>query len=135
MSAGNRHTCVVNAEGSLICFGDNESGQCDVPVDLGSIAAVCPGGWHTSVLHPDGTSTLFGNRFWAWKQDGVLAVSNSAVALPMSADNLFTYLLRDDGLLYIEGQSRDTDGYRYHDVRDIPVPWNLLEGYGMGKPC
>ena len=34
VAAGRFHTCAVKASGELVCFGDNEYGQCDVPPDL-----------------------------------------------------------------------------------------------------
>ena len=39
VSAG-RHTCAVNSSGQLVCFGGKECGECDVPTDLGGLAAV-----------------------------------------------------------------------------------------------
>ena len=37
IAAGSQHTCAVKANGDLVCFGDNECGQCDVPPDLGCL--------------------------------------------------------------------------------------------------
>ena len=35
VSAGNKYTCAMRADGQLVCFGANGGGQCDVPADLG----------------------------------------------------------------------------------------------------
>ena len=44
------HTCAVSAQGQLPCFGWNAYGQCDVPEDLGMVAAVAAGGGHTCAV-------------------------------------------------------------------------------------
>jgi len=40
VAAGFRHTCTVQYDGRLVCFGENADGQCNVPADLGPVMAV-----------------------------------------------------------------------------------------------
>ena len=42
-----RHTCAIKADGSLVCFGHNEEGQCTVPADLGPVLSMAAGFEHT----------------------------------------------------------------------------------------
>ena len=48
VSAGGTHTCGVTLNGTIICFGNNQDGQCDAP--LGSFSAVHCGALHTCAL-------------------------------------------------------------------------------------
>ena len=43
IAAGCVHTCAVRAEDQLVCFGRNDSGQCNVPTDLGPVMAIAAG--------------------------------------------------------------------------------------------
>ena len=45
MVAGETHTCVLKADGEMVCFGRNYDGQCDVPPDLGPVKVVAAGGF------------------------------------------------------------------------------------------
>ena len=35
IAAGEHHTCVVQRDGGLVCFGANDRGQCIPPMELG----------------------------------------------------------------------------------------------------
>ena len=50
VSAGQAHTCAVQADGQLVCFGDNYFGQCDVPADLGPVLTASAGYKHTCAV-------------------------------------------------------------------------------------
>ena len=50
----------VQANGTLVCFGHNDYGQCDVPENLGRITAVAAGYDHTCAVQADGTLVCFG---------------------------------------------------------------------------
>ena len=39
VAAGGGHTCAVQADGTLVCFGANDYGQCAIPADFGPLAA------------------------------------------------------------------------------------------------
>ena len=51
----------VQANGTLVCFGKNHSGQCDLPENLGPITALAAAGDnHTCAVQPNGTLVCFG---------------------------------------------------------------------------
>ena len=64
VAAGGFHTCAAKASGELVCFGRNDSGQCDVPPDLGPVVAVAAGKNHTCAVKVSGELVCFGNNHY-----------------------------------------------------------------------
>ena len=62
VSAGGAHTCAVNSIGELVCFGNNDDGECAVPADLGPVVAVAAGGAHTCAVKSTGELVCFGRN-------------------------------------------------------------------------
>lgn len=62
VSVGVNHACAVQANGTLVCFGQNDSGQLNIPADLGAVASVSAGYWHTCVLLRSGSVRCFGDN-------------------------------------------------------------------------
>ena len=60
VSAGERHTCGVKADGSVECWGSNSGGQA-TPSD-GSFVSVSAGGHHTCGLKTDGSIDCWGSN-------------------------------------------------------------------------
>ena len=52
--AGDTHTGVVLADGSVACWGDNRDGECNIPDDVGNpnspVERVATGSWGTAAL-------------------------------------------------------------------------------------
>ena len=66
VAAGAYHTIALLADGSVACWGDNDSGQCDVPSGIGTpenrVEAVATGGRHTVALLADGSVACWGEN-------------------------------------------------------------------------
>ena len=63
VSAGNTHTCGLNADGSIICWGRDDNGELNAPE--GTFASV-NAGWHIAcVLREDDTAAFWGAVGWA----------------------------------------------------------------------
>ena len=55
----------MRSNGQLVCFGENEYGQCDVPTDLAPVVAVSAGAAHTYAEGSDGQLVCLG-----WNKHG-----------------------------------------------------------------
>merc|ERR1711963_581619 len=55
------HTCVVQKDGTLTCFGSDRHGQCNVPQGLAAVVGVSAGCSHTCAALADGTLACFGD--------------------------------------------------------------------------
>ena len=59
-AAGTYHTVAIRADGSVMAWGLNSSGQTTVPATLGRIVQVAAGNAHTMALSTDGKVTAWG---------------------------------------------------------------------------
>lgn len=92
IAAGSTHCLALRSDGTVEAWGSNESGQCDVPADLGPVAGVAAGYAHSVAVKADGTVAAWGSN--ASKQcntpaglRGVVAiVAGTAHSLALCAD-------------------------------------------------
>ena len=61
IAAGLAHTCVLMESGELCCYGNNSTGQCSVPANLGQVVAVTAGFYHTCAVKACGELVCFGS--------------------------------------------------------------------------
>ncbi|CAE7841557.1 Herc4 [Symbiodinium necroappetens] len=62
VAAGELATCAISEAGQLVCFGNNDYVQCDVPPDLGPVVAVAAGARHTCAVKASGELVCFGHN-------------------------------------------------------------------------
>ena len=62
VAAGGEHVCGLQTDNTIVCWGNNASGQADVPD--GEFRAVAAGGEHSCALRTDGTAACWGNNQW-----------------------------------------------------------------------
>ena len=55
-------TGVLRGDTAVACWGDNSSGQCNVPAGLGPVSAVAAGYFHTVALKGDTTVACWGRN-------------------------------------------------------------------------
>ncbi|MBX3731192.1 MAG: hypothetical protein KF791_01210 [Verrucomicrobiae bacterium] len=60
IAAGQGHCVALGHDGSVIAWGRNVEGQCDVPEELGRVTSVAAGSYHTVALRSDGTVAAWG---------------------------------------------------------------------------
>ena len=60
IAAGDLHTCALHSSGTVECWGDDGSGQLDVPD--GQFTAITAGAYHSCALRTDNTVECWGNN-------------------------------------------------------------------------
>ena len=60
LSVGHFHTCGIRTDGTLACWGRNDSGQANPPA--GTFTQVSAGGFHTCGLRTDGMLACWGDN-------------------------------------------------------------------------
>ncbi|MCP4465631.1 MAG: hypothetical protein GY813_02625 [Halieaceae bacterium] len=62
VTAGEYHTCALDAAGAVSCWGSNEYGQSTVPAALGTVVQVTAGDSHTCALDAAGAVSCWGYK-------------------------------------------------------------------------
>lgn len=94
VSAGIYHTVVLQEGGTVIAWGDNTYGQCDVPAGLSGVKAVSAGLCHTVAIKEDGTVVAWGDNGYQRCSSIPPGLSNVAA---ISAGSYNTLALKGDG--------------------------------------
>ena len=98
----NKHIALITTDGTVVCFGDNSSGQCDVPAGLTGVKEVSCGALHTMALKTDGT--LVG---WGLNGEGQITPPGGLTGVKqVTCGDNHTCLLKSDGTVVCFG--RDT---------------------------
>ena len=64
VTAGTIHGLGLKADGSVVAWGDNEGGQCNLPVPNTDFTAVAAGRSHSLGLKADGSIVAWGSNFY-----------------------------------------------------------------------
>ena len=115
-AAGEHHTVLVLDDGTLLTFGDNADGQCDVPPSLGKrkVQEVSACANHTLVLLEDGEAIAFGRN-----NEGQCDITEALAGKPpksvrqIAAGESHSVLLLADGSIV-------TCGDNSNGQRDVP---------------
>jgi hypothetical protein len=140
VSAGYCHTALLRSDGVALAFGNNDSGQCDLPLEP-SFKQLSAGGAHTILLHKDGSVSAKGLN--NDHQCDVPACNDEAAYVQISAGRRHTVLLRSDGLAKAVGcnESGQCDipylnaGLRYLQVSAGGNHTALLRSDGQVVTC
>ena len=76
-AAGGYHTVLLKSDGTAAAFGDNDSGQCNIPAlpEGVTYTQAAAGGVHTVLLKSDGTAAAFGSNIYGQCNIPVLPAS------------------------------------------------------------
>ena len=106
VSCGGTHTVVLLRDGSVICVGDNQHGQCSVPESIPASSSgqvqrfkcVSAGARHTVLLRMDGTAVAFGlNGDGQCNIPALHPILDGRWYVQCSAGRFHTVLLCNDG--------------------------------------
>lgn len=91
-TAGNEATCYIISNGKLECEGNNNSGQCNVPNDLGAVKEADMFNRHACAI------TQIGNRVICWGSNdyGQTIVPNNLIASSVRTGYFNTCAIRED---------------------------------------
>ena len=118
IATGMYHTCVLQADGAVRCWGlkngaeTDDYGQIAIPADLSPVVAIAAGKWHTCVLQAEGTV-----RCWGRDDFGQVTVPEdlgSAVAI--AAHGYHTCALQEGGAVRCWGAKSGA----YYDGQTTP---------------
>ena len=62
VAAGSYHSLALKADGTVVSWGHNTSGQTNVPASLSNVVAIAAGGRHSLALKEDGTIAAWGEN-------------------------------------------------------------------------
>jgi hypothetical protein len=101
IAAGDWHTLALSVDGSVLAWGNDANGQCDIPGDLNSVISIAAGGYHSLALKLDGTVAG-----WGANDDGqALAPSTLKNAVEIAAGSWHSLALRSDGTVVAWGDN------------------------------
>jgi hypothetical protein len=102
IAAGSLHNLALRSNGTVFAWGDNSSGQRNVPAELTNVVAIAAGAGHSLALKRDGTITGWGTNNFGQLTFPVEATNIVAV----SAGDQHSLALRADGALLAWGDNR-----------------------------
>jgi hypothetical protein len=110
-AAGEFHSLGLKAVGSIVAWGQNWAGQCDVPAPNADFIALAAGWYHSLGLKADGSIVAWGGN--AWGQCDVPAPNVNFIAL--AAGDGHSLGLKGDGSILAWGDD-------YHRQCNVPAP-------------
>jgi hypothetical protein len=98
------HSCITNADGVLVCWGENDFGQASVPENLGPVKDVALGSHHTCALKVNGGLTCWG--------DNSEGQTSGPLKFSVPADPPWLRVEQKDGFFIVEWHHdpKETDG-------------------------
>ena len=97
ISGGYRHACVIQADDSLLCWGNNDNGQSSVPSGLGSVKSVFASGFLTCAIKADDSVECWGVNDGGWSDYGQSIVpSGLGVVKRIAAGHEHTCAIKAD---------------------------------------
>jgi alpha-tubulin suppressor-like RCC1 family protein len=82
VNGGYHHTCALRENGTVVCWGENTEGECNVPTDLGQCLWIDAGARFTLALKRNG-------ELWAWGKVSVLkAGATDGIAIKLVNDTI-----------------------------------------------
>ena len=113
MAVGEEHAAFLFNDGTVVAFGNNEKGQCDIPIltDGRTYTQIAVGQHHTVFLRSDGTVDCIGCPTMKIPRTGDSLCSPRCTHV--SACGAFNAFFRRDGILVVWGEhhflTQDTD--------------------------
>jgi alpha-tubulin suppressor-like RCC1 family protein len=103
VSAGEKHSLALKADGTVVAWGNNTEGQTTVPVGLSGVMSIAAGWQHSLALKSDGTVVAWGDNteYQSTVPDGL----NGVIAI--AAGWQHSLALKSDGTVVAWGNNDD----------------------------
>jgi alpha-tubulin suppressor-like RCC1 family protein len=108
ISAGYAHVLALRKNGTVVAWGDNTYGQCDVPEGLDHVRAISAGYWHNLAIKDDGTVVAWGGKSiesLVKDYDQFSVPPNLTDITAISAGELHNLALKQDGTIVAWGSN------------------------------
>lgn len=121
ISGGSAHNLAVRSNGTVIGWGYNVDGECDVPAGLSDVTAVAAGNSHSLALRKNGT--VIG---WGYNGEGECDVpAGLSDVTAVAAGNSHSLALRRNGTVVAWGSN-------YEGQRDVPAGLSEVTAIAAG---
>ena len=85
IATGYGFNLALRTNGTVLAWGDNSDGQCDVPAGLTNVVGIAAGGYHSLALTSDGRITGWGYNRYLQASRGDVFDNPRAVAISAGA--------------------------------------------------
>jgi hypothetical protein len=103
IAAGGFHSLALRADGTVLAWGDDWDGQCDVPSGLSNVVAIAAGQYHSLALRADGSVVAWGDN--SASQTAIPPDATNVVAI--SAGDWHNLALLEDGGIVAWGDNSE----------------------------
>ena len=113
---GDKHSLAIRKDGTVVAWGNNNDGQCNVPQGLTGVVAISAGYCHSLALRKDGTVVAWGDNSQGQCNmpqglTGVVAISaGSFLSLALRNDGTVRESLSNDWTVRENGLPKDLTG-------------------------
>ena len=139
VSAGYHHTCAIQNDNQIRCWGHNQYGQLDVPLGLGRPTSLSAGYTHTCMVAINGTTHCWGggdeahigdNAYvHAFSQSVIPEELNQAVKVGVGERHSCAVSPRGAVICWGLGSSTDHGMGTGRDQATVPEGWPMRVGY------
>ncbi|HVT71911.1 MAG TPA: immunoglobulin domain-containing protein, partial [Lacunisphaera sp.] len=121
LAAGVWYSLGLKADGTVMAWGNNDSGQTSIPAGLAGVVAVAAGSYHALALKFDGTVVAWGSNTWG--QTSVPSGLSDVVAI--AAGDASSLALKSDGTIV-------TWGANYNGQSTVPAGLGSVKAIAAG---
>ena len=101
IAADLEHSLALKSDGTVVAWGRNNAGQCDIPSDLKNVIAIDAGYYHSLALKNDGTVVAWGSNRYG--QLDIPSGLDNVVAI--AAGKYYSLALKSDGTVVAWGSN------------------------------
>ena len=144
-----KHYLALRSNGTVIAWGSNHAGQCNIPSNLNQVVQISAGFSHSLALKADGTVVAWGgNTTWTAPSDGTwfepartytneqnVVPTGLADVVKVAAGSNFSVALKRDGTVVVWGDRHLKRGYRNGFDYPGSSSWIYFSGCNVQVPA